>query len=352
MQDDKSLESFKVKEGDSIIFMISKAKKVSPPAEVKTEATASSTNPPAAAGAAGSAGNAAAGSSTDSSLGTAATSAAASTSVEPSTSATTAAPAAASEVTESTFAQGSEREASIQNIMEMGYERSQVEAALRAAFNNPHRAVEYLLTGIPESLQQRVQPQAAAPQAPAPVEESTNNDNDNDDDEDDDMEDDTTHGENLFEAAAAAANTDDRGGREGAGSGGAGGDLGLPDEAQMGLLRSALQNNPELISPLLERIAAASPQAAALIQQDPELFLRTYLNLGDDDFEDGEGALEGGADEEGDEPGTIRIEITEQDENAIVRLCELGFDRDLVLQVYMACDKNEEVAADILFRDM
>lgn len=41
---------------------------------------------------------------------------------------------------------GSEYEAMIERIAEMGFERSQIVAALQASFNNPNRAIEYLMT--------------------------------------------------------------------------------------------------------------------------------------------------------------------------------------------------------------
>ena len=70
----------------------------------------------------------------------------------PATTPSTDAPAAATAGTpDSSLVTGAALQETINNMMSMGFERDACVKALRAAFNNPDRAVEYLLTGIPEN---------------------------------------------------------------------------------------------------------------------------------------------------------------------------------------------------------
>lgn len=56
---------------------------------------------------------------------------------------------------------GSALEQAVNGMMEMGFPREEVMRAMRAAYNNPERAVEYLMSGKLVSLQHTALPLAA-----------------------------------------------------------------------------------------------------------------------------------------------------------------------------------------------
>ena len=58
-----------------------------------------------------------------------------------------------------------------------------------------------------------------------------------------------------------------------------------------------------------------------------------------------------GAGAGGPPPGAIQVQLSEEDRAAVTRLTELGFDRAEAIQAYMACEKNEEMAANFLFEN-
>ena len=222
----------------------------------------------------------------------------------------------------------------------MGFPRADIDRAMRAAFYNPDRAVEYLLNGIPENVQaeQRqggsggASAGAAAPATnPAPPPPATGTDTAP-----------TTEGEggdqpiNLFEAAAQAGRggTGARSGRTGAGSGataggGAGANLGalgagigaaagtqggedlgnldfLRTNPQFQQLRQIVQTQPRMLEPILQQVGAGNPQLAALIGQNPDQFLQLLSE-----------------DAEGDAPlppGAQQISVTEDEREAIERV--------------------------------
>ncbi|UKZ80650.1 hypothetical protein TrVFT333_008413 [Trichoderma virens FT-333] len=207
--------------------------------------------------------------------------------------------------TPSGLAMGSERAEAIANMEAMGFERTQIEAAMRAAFNNPDRAVEYLLT--------------AASTATAPA-------------ADDDG------GVNLFDLAAQRRGAPASGGAPAAAAA-AQNDLGnldfLRHNAQFQQLRQVVQQQPQMLEPILQQLGAGNPQLAQLIASNPDQFLQLLGEDAEDDV-----PLP---------PGAQAISVTEEERDAIERLCRLGFDRDQAIQAYFACDKNEELAANFLF---
>lgn len=139
----------------------------------------------------------------------------------------------------------------------------------------------------------------------------------------------------------------------GADAGGAGlGNLDfLRNNPQFQQLRQVVQQNPQMLEPILQQVGAGNPQLAALIGQHPEQFLQLLSEDGDNDA-----PLP---------PGAQAISVTEEEREAIervryiksildfgtnfIQLCRLGFPRDQAIQAYFACDKNEELAANFLF---
>ncbi|KAL8927968.1 MAG: hypothetical protein Q9208_002043 [Pyrenodesmia sp. 3 TL-2023] len=260
----------------------------------------------------------------------------------------------------SALALGSQRDAAIQNMESMGFPRGEIDRAMRAAYFNPDRAVEYLLNGIPENIQQEQQqasrggaggarqnapaaPQQseATPAAATPLADTGNEAGD--------------QPINLFEAAAQAgrggagaggvAGRGRGGGAAGAGVGGgagrgaaAGGAANLEflrSNPQFQQLRQIVQTQPQMLEPILQQVGAGNPQLAQLIQEHPDQFLQLLSEEADNDAPA--------------PPGAQEVFVNEEEREAIERLCRLGFERDMVIQAYFACDKNEELAANFLF---
>lgn len=236
---------------------------------------------------------------------------------------------------------GAELETMVANLMEMGFPREECVRALRAAFNNPYRAVDYLMNGIPAGVEIPAAPSRAAP-APSGGDAAPSS-----------AAPPSSAGSatpatgapaaptgNLFDMAQQAAQTQTNASPTGAGVF----DF-LRHHPQFNALRSVVQQNPSLLQPLLQQLGAANPQILQLINQHQQEFIR-LLN---EPVEPGSAAplpgMEGGA---GGAPGPQYIQVTGEEKAAIDRLQGMGFPRSQVIEAFLACDKNEQLAANYL----
>ncbi|XP_053777996.1 UV excision repair protein RAD23 homolog B [Desmodus rotundus] len=216
---------------------------------------------------------------------------------------------------------GQSYENMVTEIMSMGYEREQVIAALRASFNNPDRAVEYLLMGIPGDRES----QAVVDPPPA-----------------------ATTGAPQSSVAAAAATTTAT--TTTTSSGGHPLEF-LRNQPQFQQMRQIIQQNPSLLPALLQQIGRENPQLLQQISQHQEHFIQ-MLNEPVQEA-GGQGGGSGGGSGGIAEAGSGHmnyIQVTPQEKEAIERLKALGFPEGLVIQAYFACEKNENLAANFLLQ--
>jgi len=208
-------------------------------------------------------------------------------------------------------------EDTIAQLVDMGFVRDDVVAALRAAFGNRDRAVEYLSTG---NIPMQTDAPAPTPASPASAPSSS--------------------------SASAPSAPASGSGQSAAASGAPAGGFVLPPTSPLAplasnpqfiQLRTLVHRQPELLPALLQQLGQHNPQLIQLINDNQEDFY-ILLNM--------TASGSGGAGGEGGVP----IQVTREEGEAINRLCQLGFDRNLVIQAYFACDKNETLAANFLFQ--
>uniref|UniRef100_A0A3B4UTJ4 UV excision repair protein RAD23 n=1 Tax=Seriola dumerili TaxID=41447 RepID=A0A3B4UTJ4_SERDU len=218
---------------------------------------------------------------------------------------------------------GPSYDAMVNEMMLMGYEREQVVAALRASFNNPDRAVEYLLTGIPDRDQGHATgpdavtpPASGAPAAP-------------------------TSGISLPANIGSSPST-------------GGNPLSfLRNQPQFHVMRQLIQQNAALLPALLQEIGRENPELLQEISNHQEQFIQMLNEPNPEPVPVGAGGAGGAGGMGGDTPGGSHmsyIQVTPQEKEAIERLKALGFPEGLVIQAYFACEKNENLAANFLLQ--
>ncbi|KNA14992.1 hypothetical protein SOVF_102330 [Spinacia oleracea] len=222
---------------------------------------------------------------------------------------------------------GTIREETIQQIMDIGgglWIRDTVIRALRAAYNNPERAIDYLYSEIPQTAE-IVEPVPEFPtiQANAATERGTA----------------TTPASGA--PNASPLNMFPQESLSDAAAGGLGSLDFLRNNQQFQALRNMVQTNPQILQPMLQELGKQNPELLRLIQDHHAEFLQ-LLN---EPLDGSEGDI---FEDQPEQDMPHAISVTQEEQEAIERLEAMGFDRALVIEAFLACDRNEELAINYL----
>jgi UV excision repair protein RAD23 len=128
----------------------------------------------------------------------------------------------------------------VQNFIDMGFEKQSIERCLKASYGDPNRAYEYLLTGIPLNIEKKLE------------------------NEENKQETESNPLENFLENQGGDKNDEQEIDLEAI----------LQQIPNFNQIRQTIQQKPELLAPIMEKIAESSPELYQLIQQFPNEFLR------------------------------------------------------------------------------
>jgi len=310
LKDDQLLSSINLKEGDFVVLMTTKKKKSAKQTAASTQPQP--TQPPAATNNAN------------------ANNQPANTSATQPQQPQQAAPPAASSGDDSNLSGASalvppnQVNTAVQNLMNMGFPEAECRAALAAAFNNPDRAVEYLINGIPDSARRMVQQPPPQQQQQAPS-----------------------------------------GGPSGPSSGpgpAASGGMGAPPAGNtvQSILQSLLQN-PQLLNSILQEIQRIRPQEYEAImvgfnnQSNPQQSLQRFAALMADTevlqhivnvlIQMVSNGGSGGAPR-----GVQRVSVNQEELDQIRRLAETtNLSQEEALRLFLRAGRNAELAASLIF---
>ncbi|PHJ26119.1 uv excision repair protein rad23 protein [Cystoisospora suis] len=225
------------------------------------------------------------------------------------------------DLAESALYTGPQLEETLSQLVAMGFPRSQAEIAMRAAFNNPDRAVEYLMNGMPGDVATGMFANAAEEEEEDEEEEELPAEGSRGEGEEGDS---TTSSSNPLAA--------------------------LRHHPAFNQIRQMIQTNPAMLPQVLQLIGSSNPQLLQLISENQDAFLEILQS------DDQAGGEEGGASTAAAAGGLGRgggiIQMTPEEIEALQRLEALGFPRHQALEAYLACDRNEEMAANFLFENM